>query len=53
MCGTADSCVADYFLDNVSITADVGTVPVPAATWLMGSGLLALVGVARRRNSKV
>lgn len=25
-------------------------VPVPAAMWLMGSGLLGLVGVARRRN---
>ena len=28
-------------------------VPVPAAVWLMGSGLLGLVGVARRRRSKV
>lgn len=26
-------------------------VPVPAAAWLMGSGLLGLVGVARRRNA--
>ena len=25
-------------------------IPVPAAMWLMGSGLLALVGVARRRR---
>ena len=25
-------------------------VPLPAAVWLLGSGLLALVGVARRRN---
>lgn len=29
---------------------DVGTVPVPAAAWLMGSGLLGLAGVARRRR---
>mgnify|MGYP003574155827 CR=1 FL=1 len=28
-------------------------VPVPAAVWLFGSGLLGLVGVARRRRSKV
>ena len=28
----------------------VSEVPVPAAAWLMGSGLLGLVGVARRRR---
>jgi hypothetical protein len=32
--------------------APVSTVPVPAAAWLMGSGLLGLVGVARRRIEK-
>ena len=29
------------------------TVPVPAAAWLFGSGLMGLAGVARRRKSKV
>ncbi len=28
----------------------VTTIPVPAAVWLFGSGLLGLVGVARRRK---
>ena len=29
----------------------VAAVPVPAAVWLFGSGLLGLVGVARRRQA--
>jgi hypothetical protein len=32
-----------------SFTLNVGAVPVPAAVWLFGSGLLGLVGVARRK----
>jgi hypothetical protein len=35
------------FWDDASLTQ----VPVPAAVWLFGSGLLGLVGVARRRKS--
>jgi len=31
-------------------TGDVATVPIPAAAWLFGSGLLGLVGVARRKK---
>jgi len=30
---------------------DVGAVPVPAAVWLFGSGLLGLVGVARKKKA--
>lgn len=46
---------AQYFeVWNVgfSKTGDLTTVPVPAAVWLFGSGLMGLVGVARRRKSK-
>ena len=30
---------------------DVGLIPVPAAVWLFGSGLLGLIGVATRKKS--
>ena len=37
-----------------TVTPDpVNPVPVPAAAWLFGSGLLGLAGVARRKASKV
>lgn len=32
-------------------TGDVAAVPVPTAAWLMGSGLLGLIGVARRKTA--
>ena len=39
----------DYYAWAVQ-SGDVGVVPVPAAAWLFGSGLLGLIGVARRRR---
>jgi hypothetical protein len=38
---------ASFVVTNTS----VGAVPVPAAAWLFGSGLLGLAGVARRRSA--
>lgn len=35
------------FYDNINVSA--AAVPVPAAVWLFGSGLLGLIGVARRK----
>ncbi|MCP4042838.1 MAG: VPLPA-CTERM sorting domain-containing protein, partial [Gammaproteobacteria bacterium] len=31
-------------------SGDVSAVPVPAAVWLFGSGLIGLLGVARRKR---
>ena len=50
-CGAGAGCVSDYFIDNVSISADVNAVPVPAAVWLFGSGLVGLVGIAKRKKA--
>lgn len=36
-------------IGGTEIVVDLAPVPVPAAVWLFGSGLLGLVGVARRR----
>ena len=45
-----------YTAGLVTMTAtgtleEVGPVPLPAAVWLLGSGLLGLVGVGRRRSA--
>jgi hypothetical protein len=39
--------------DNIRVDADeiAGVVPVPAAVWLFASGLLGLIGLARRKKS--
>lgn len=40
----------DPTLGKVSYVGQVSAVPVPAAVWLFGSGLLGLVGISRRRK---
>jgi hypothetical protein len=44
--------VDDYSLsvDRVAPVATVAAVPVPAAVWLFGSGLIGLIAMARRRK---
>jgi len=41
----------DHNFISGSISPVVSTVPIPAAVWLFGSGLLGLVGVARRKKA--
>jgi len=41
--------MSGVYYDNLSLTG-TPAVPVPAALWLFGSGLLGLIGVARRRS---
>jgi len=36
---------------NATMTPTPKVIPVPAAVWLFGSGLLGLVGISRRKNS--
>lgn len=47
--------VANYYdganNTNFAITGDISPVPVPAAIWLLGSGLIGLAGVARKRKA--
>lgn len=47
----AGSAYSNYWLEDFSITIDVNAVPIPAAVWLFGSGLLGLVGMARRKKA--
>lgn len=37
--------------DVVAKIGEITVVPVPAAAWLFGSGLIGLVGIARRKNA--
>jgi hypothetical protein len=39
------------YQDFVATVQDITPVPLPTAVWLLGSGLIGLAGVARRRNT--
>ncbi|MDX2486916.1 MAG: VPLPA-CTERM sorting domain-containing protein, partial [Gammaproteobacteria bacterium] len=41
----------NYVGASITITTPEGVVPVPSAVWLFGSGLIGLVGVARRKRA--
>jgi PKD repeat protein len=49
----AQLAVEDDFgqIDFSTIEINVSAVPVPAAVWLFGSGLIGLIGIARRKKS--
>ena len=47
-CGMIDGAFPGF---NANFDFQVAAIPVPAAVWLFGSGLLGLVGVARRKKA--
>jgi len=49
--GFADTTFIPDPLVDYSITITTSAVPIPAAVWLFGSGLLGLVGMARRKKA--
>ncbi len=46
-----DSGITASSLDGSIINNQLSAVPIPAAVWLFGSGLLALLGIAKRRTT--
>ncbi len=49
--GTINGVVAGGPRIGLDLRIEVSAVPVPAAVWLFGSGLLGLAGIARRRKA--
>lgn len=46
---TLSATSGDFYFDDATLTANTTVVPVPAALWLFGAGLLALAGTARKK----
>ncbi len=49
--GTTNFDVSDDFTFATYASWSVSTVPIPAAIWLFGSGLIGLIGVAKRKKA--
>ncbi len=49
----ADDGHSDYVTTDAAAYASLAAVPVPAAVWLFGSGLLGVAGVARRKRANL
>jgi hypothetical protein len=47
-----EGCASTASNTGAACGAPVGAVPIPAAAWLFGSGLLGLAGIARRKSTK-
>jgi hypothetical protein len=48
---TLKAVLGDFYFDQATLNAQaVSTIPVPAAVWLFGSGLLGLAGFARAKQ---
>ncbi len=47
--GTQGGLAETYLMDNMVYSASASPVPVPAAVWLFGSGLLGLIGYGRSK----
>jgi hypothetical protein len=52
-CNSVSQSCSVSFADGtvLSVDAAIAAVPIPAAVWLFGSGLIGLVGVARRKKA--
>jgi hypothetical protein len=44
-------CCGNGFKDQAFSSGSVSPVPIPASVWLFGSGLLGLIGIARRKKA--